>query len=142
MVWAVNPANDSLKGFVPFLSNRAQSYLVAASIPCWLDIPATLPDAPLSSAERHHLFLIVKEALHNIVKHAHAAEAWLRIRVDNHRLNILIEDNGCGISEPMTGGNGTGSMQQRIATIGSTVERTSTSEGTTIAITLPLVKPN
>jgi len=38
IVWAVNPANDSLKGFVPFLSNYAQNYLLAAEIPCRFDI--------------------------------------------------------------------------------------------------------
>ena len=140
MVWAVNPANDSLKSFVPFLTNHAQSYLGAASIPCRLDVPAELPDAPLSSAERHHLFLIVKEALHNVVKHARATETWLRVCVSNHLLGIRIEDNGRGIIEMATSGDGTINMQQRIGAIGGTLERTSSSQGTTISITLALLE--
>ncbi|GDY19797.1 hypothetical protein LBMAG56_11420 [Verrucomicrobiota bacterium] len=142
MVWAVNPANDSLKGFVPFLSNYAQNYLLAAGIPCRLDIPAAFPDAPLSSTQRHHLFLTVKEALHNIVKHSHATEAWLRIRKDDHRLKVVVEDNGRGIAEPAAIGDGTGNMQQRIATIGGTFERISEpGKGTRISLSLPLAKP-
>jgi len=142
MVWAVNPANDSLKGFVPFLSNYAQNYLNAAGIPCRLDIPAALPDAPLSSAQRHHLLLTVKEALHNIVKHAHATEAWLLIRIHDHRLHIRVEDNGRGIADPSAAGDGTGNMQQRISGIGGTLERTSeVGEGTSISVTVPLAKP-
>lgn len=143
MVWAVNPANDSLKGFAPFLSNHAQNYLCAAGIPCRLDIPAAIPDAPLSSTQRHHLFLTVKEALHNIVKHAHATEAWLRIRTDNHRLLIVVEDNGRGIAESASAGDGTTNMQQRIASIGGALERTSDpGKGTTISVTLALASPN
>ncbi len=142
MVWAVNPANDSLKGFVPFLSNYAQNYLNAAGIPCRLDIPAALPDAALSSAQRHHLFLTVKEALHNIVKHAHATEAWLLIRIHDHRLNIRVEDNGRGIADPSAAGDGTGNMMQRISGIGGTLERTSeVGKGTSISVTVPLAKP-
>ena len=142
MVWAVNPANDSLKGFVPFLSNYAQNYLLAAGIPCRLDIPAAFPDAPLSSTQRHHLFLTVKEALHNIVKHARATEAWLRIRTDDHRLTIVVEDNGRGIAESATAGDGTANMQQRIASIGGALERTSEpGKGTHISLSLPLAKP-
>lgn len=141
MVWAVNPANDSLKGFVPFLSNFAQNYLLAAGIPCRLDIPTTFPDAPLSSTQRHHLFLTVKEALHNLVKHAHASEAWLRIRADDHRLTIVVEDNGRGIADVTVPGDGTGNMQQRIASIGGTFERMSEpGKGTRISLTLPLAK--
>ena len=142
MVWAVNPANDSLKGFVPFLCNHAQNYLRAANIACRLDLPATLPGAPLSSTRRHHLFLTVKEALHNLVKHAHATEAWLRIRTDDHRLTIVVEDNGRGIAESATAGDGTANMQQRIASIGGALERTSEpGKGTRISLTLALTKP-
>ncbi len=98
MVWAVNPANDSLKGFVPFLSNYSQNYLLAAGLPCRLDLPDSLEDVPLSSAQRHHLFLTVKEALHNIVKHAHATEARLSVRIHQRLLTIRVEDNGRGIA--------------------------------------------
>jgi signal transduction histidine kinase len=140
MVWAVNPANDSLRGFVPFLSNFAQNYLRAAGIPCRLDLPAALEDAPLSSAQRHHLFLTVKEALHNIVKHSGATEAWLLVRLVGGQLAIRVEDNGRGISGGASGGDGTGNMQQRIESIGGRLERTSTGgRGTAVSVTLPLV---
>lgn len=140
MVWAVNPANDSLRGFVPFLSNFAQNYLRAAGIPCRLDLPAALEDAPLSSTQRHHLFLTVKEALHNIVKHAGATEAWLLVRLGGGQLAIRVEDNGRGISGGPSGGDGTGNMQQRINSIGGKLERSSTGgRGTAVSVTLPLV---
>ena len=141
MVWAVNPANDSLKGFVPFLSNYAQNYLLAAGVPCRLDLPDTLEEIPLSSAQRHHLFLTVKEALHNIVKHAQATEARLFVCMHERLLTIRVEDNGRGIATVSSAGDGTGNMHQRISSIGGTFERTSTlNKGTAVSLTLPLGK--
>ncbi|MEN9573229.1 MAG: hypothetical protein RL514_1084 [Verrucomicrobiota bacterium] len=46
MVWAVNPANDSLKGFVPFLSNFAQNYLLAAAFRAGSTSPPSSPMRP------------------------------------------------------------------------------------------------
>jgi signal transduction histidine kinase len=135
----VNPANDSLRGFVPFLSNYSQNFLLAAEIPCRIDIPMNLPEAHLSSAQRHNLFLVVKEALHNIVKHAGATEVRLWVRTEEQRLEIHVDDNGCGIPEEVTSGDGTGNMQQRAASIGASLRRTSEAgKGTMIFLTLPL----
>jgi signal transduction histidine kinase len=139
MVWAVNPANDSLKGFVPFLSNYVQNYLQAAGVSCRLDLPSVLDGRPISSAQRHHLFLIVKETLHNIVKHAQATEALLYVGSEGALLTIRVQDNGRGIARASAAGDGTGNMQQRIRSIGGTLERISErGEGTAILLTLPL----
>jgi signal transduction histidine kinase len=126
---------------VPFLSNYAQNYLLAAGVPCRLDLPDTLEAVPLSSAQRHHLFLTVKEALHNIVKHAQATEARLFVCMRESLLTIRVEDNGRGIGTVASAGEGTGNMHQRISSIGGTFERTSTvNEGTAVSLTLPLGK--
>jgi NarL family two-component system sensor histidine kinase LiaS len=45
---------------------------------------------------RHNVFLVVKETLQNIVKHAHATEVWLRVTTTTQGLRIVIEDNGGG----------------------------------------------
>ncbi|MEN9573228.1 MAG: hypothetical protein RL514_1083 [Verrucomicrobiota bacterium] len=83
----------------------------------------------------------MKEALHNIVKHAHATEAWLRIGTDDNRLTIGVEDNGRGITETAAMGDGTGNMQQRLASIGGKLERASEpGKGTSISLTLPFPK--
>jgi len=143
MVWAVNPANDYIAGFVPFLCNHAQSYLLAANIPCRLDVPASLPQMPLSSTHRHHLFLSVKEALHNTVKHSQATEVWLRIRFDDHTMQIQIEDNGRGISTNHHPGDGLRNMQQRMTELsGSMNVKTNPGADTTLTFNLPLNTPS
>ncbi len=137
MVWTVNPTQDTLKGLTAFMTHQAQTYLRAAGIACRLELPDPIPDIALSSTQRHHLFLTVKEALHNVVKHAHASEVRLRLRLSPSRLEIEIEDNGQGITTT-TEGHGSGNMRSRMAAIGGNLNRFSeASRGTIVSVTLP-----
>jgi signal transduction histidine kinase len=61
-------------------------------------LPKELPAIPLTSQVRHNLFLCCKEALNNVVKHAHATEVIIAITVSDTLLQITISDNGQGIT--------------------------------------------
>src|SRR5437660_3080590 len=96
IVWAVNPANDSLEHFTDHICKFAQDYLSLAGIRCRLDFPETVPAYPMPSSERQSLFLAAKEALHNIVKHAQAGQVWIRLKLEPGMLLLLLEDDGKG----------------------------------------------
>ena len=96
IVWAVNPRNDTLAHLIDYTGQFATDYLYAAGVRCLLDVPERAPQFEVPSNVRHNIFLVVKEALQNIVKHANAAEVWLRIQTTDSNLRIVIEDNGCG----------------------------------------------
>ena len=100
IVWAVNPRQDTLDGLVNYICQFAQEYLTVAGILCRLDVPGHLPPLPLSADVRHNLFLAVKEALNNIVKHAQAREVRLRLIQEHGRLTLVIEDDGRGLRGP------------------------------------------
>jgi len=120
IVWAVNPRHDTLSSLVDYLSKYAQDFLRPAGIRCRLDLPANLPPYPLTTEERHNLFLTVKEALNNIAKHAAAPVVWFRVALDTTHCIISIEDNGRGfpVGSTRPGGNGLNNMKQRLAVIG------------------------
>jgi len=149
IVWAVNPQQDNTESLVYYMGNFAQNFLSAASIRCRLESPDTLPEALLTSQVRHHLFLCCKEALHNIVKHAHASEVSIRISADPSSLTITIADNGRGIattagatSDPLraSSGHGLGNLQQRMTEIRGTCTFAMNPEGgTTVTFAIPLV---
>ena len=96
IVWAVNPENDMLDNFVSYACNFVHDYLQLGRIRCRLDVPATLPDIPLTADIRHNLFMVLKEALNNVVKHANASEVWVRIAVESAKFTITVRDNGKG----------------------------------------------
>lgn len=126
IVWAANPANDTLEGLMTYVCKYAQEYLSVAGLACRLEVPAQLPSWPLSPDARHHLFLAVKEALTNIVRHAKATEAALRLLVEPSRFVLEIQDNGCGLpaAEQMAakGRHGLDNLRQRLAEVGGHCE--------------------
>lgn len=120
IVWAINPRNDTLPHFINYIGQFAVEFLRTADIRCRVDLPQHPPSQPVPAEMRHNLFLVVKEALNNIIHHAGATEVWLRIAVSGQCLNLTIEDNG-GVA-PKTprngGGNGLANMNQRMSEIG------------------------
>jgi signal transduction histidine kinase len=105
IVWAVDPQADSLSGLMDYVSAFTESFLRTAGIRCRMDLPATMPALHVESETRYNLFLALKETLNNIVKHAHASEVWLRLRVERDAFTLVIEDNGQGLT---ANGNGNG----------------------------------
>lgn len=98
-VWAVNPANNTLPELVAYIGQFAVEFLQQANIRCLLELPDHPPERPVSAELRHGLFLIVKEALNNVVRHAQATEVRLEISIGAAMLDLLIADNGRGIEK-------------------------------------------
>jgi signal transduction histidine kinase len=114
-VWAVNPANNTLPELVAYIGQFGMEFLQQAGIRCVLELPDQPPERPVSAELRHNLFLIVKEALNNIVRHARASTVRLQMTITPATLEMLIEDDGCGIErEPQDGlADGLRNMRQR-----------------------------
>ncbi|MCX6878898.1 MAG: triple tyrosine motif-containing protein [Verrucomicrobia bacterium] len=141
-VWAVNPRNDTLYSLVSYTCHHAEDFLKAADIRCRIDVPSQVPEQVLTATVRHEVFLIVKEALHNVVKHSRASEVTLRVTTRAAGVTFVVEDNGRGFT-PATvrlGGagrerNGLSNMYQRAAEIGGSLELHSTpGQGTRIQL--------
>jgi len=82
----------------------------------------------------------VQEALHNVAKHSQARSVGIHLQKQDHKLTMLIEDDGVGIpSKARTRGFGLAGMRDRVAALGGTVRIVSSqSGGTRIRIALPL----
>jgi signal transduction histidine kinase len=142
IVWAVNPANDMLNRFAAYLVQSTEQFLDAAGLSMRFQVPSPLPDTPLAGTVRHHLFLAVREALNNVVKHARARAASLSLRLADGMLAITVEDDGIGFDCSQlpadTEQNGLANMQQRMREIGGTCTIDSVpGRGTRVTLSLP-----
>lgn len=103
-----------------------------------------MPEIHLSASLRHHLLMVVKEALHNVAEHAAATLVTLRIGLEQQHIRLEIADDGRGLpsAETMRPGNGLQNMRNRAAEIGGTCEflRPESGKGTIVRLTVP-VKP-
>ncbi len=94
----------------------------------------------MNSHLRHQLFSVVKEALHNIVRHARANEVRLRLEQEPHELRLAIEDDGCGLPSDGTrvAGHGLDNMKKRVVDLGGEFTATTRAKrGTRVVIRLP-----
>lgn len=128
IVWAMNPQNDKLDNLVAHTRRYAVKYLELANISCRFTLPDEIPPHPLSAELRRNIFLVVKEILHNTVKHSCASEVLINVSLLDHSFGMKIGDNGKGFSlEQSTGlGNGLINMKKRIEDIGGVIEIEST----------------
>jgi len=145
IVWAINPANDTLESFLSYIGEFAQEFLGAANLACRLELPDDPPPLAISASVRHHLCLAIKEALHNTVKHADASEVHLCVTLAGRELTVAIRDNGRGFSTEDAPGAGVGrdgltNLRARLAEIGGRFQQESQPGGgtrTILSVELP-----
>jgi len=120
IVWAVNPRNDTLPHLIDYTGQFAVEFLRAAGIRCHVDLPDHPPPRAVPAEVRHNLFLTVKEALNNVVRHAHASEVWLQAVITDASLRVVLEDNGRGFERAPDDATADGlrNMRQRMEEIG------------------------
>lgn len=111
------------------------STIQRTGLECRLEVVNDMP--PLTPEVRLGLYRIVQEALHNVIRHAGADEAVVRVEVTDQILRVTIRDNGAGF-DPQTAvrPNSLGllSMRERAAAIGATFKIASRPGGGTAII--------
>jgi signal transduction histidine kinase len=139
-VWAVNPENDNLYAVGNYLRQMTSQLCEPAQLRCRFQIPMLPRDVEVSSQTRHNLAMAVKEAVHNIMKHASATELTIRVVFSEMLLAISIQDNGCGFQiSGMAGGNGLANMKRRMADLGGTcVVESQPGSGTSVHLRLKI----
>jgi len=141
IVWAVNPANDTLDGLANYACKYAQEYLALAGLRYRAEVPAQLPAVAIAPEVRHNVFLAFKEAVNNVVKHAQATEARVRLRLQPDSFTLEVEDNGRGLGETDARAatrSGLRNMRARMEDIGGEFWiGPAAGQGTTVRLTAP-----
>ncbi len=142
LVWAVDPAHDTLDDLASHLTRLSAEMFRDSPVRCRLDIPPFLPSIPLGSEFRHNVALAVKEALHNILRHAGPCEAFVSLAFDGSQLVITIRDTGTGFDSPSRSGrHGLGNLVSRFENIGGTCEiLSSQGGGTRVILSCPIAR--
>jgi len=112
-----------------------------------VDFWADPVDAALPEGICREVFWILREALHNVQKHARAQHVMVRLRQDEAFLRLLVDDDGCGFS--FTGtysqraleeqGLGPVSIGERTRALGGALTiDSSPGSGSTLRVDIPL----
>ncbi|HKQ73752.1 MAG TPA: triple tyrosine motif-containing protein, partial [Blastocatellia bacterium] len=152
IVWAIDPRRDELSTVVSRVRQFASDMLEAKGISWDFKVPPELEQIKLGPEQRRHLFLIFKEGLNNIARHADCQSVSMSLTLARQQLWGEIRDDGRGFparngtgsaEEPTFSANGHGheNMRQRASQVGGQVWIDSAlGEGVRIKLMIPLKK--
>jgi hypothetical protein len=132
-VWVVNTRYDTLPKLVGHMHDTADT-LLSGHVDYRFADPTECPDLPVSMEFRQNVYLLFKEAVNNVVKHAAATRADISITLDQRTLGFRVADDGAGFdAERVREGNGPGLMRNRARAVRGRLEVTSApGRGTTV----------
>ncbi len=138
IVWFINPENDDPGDLILKMKELAERMLSGVKYEFRVEGSGYFKN--LNLEKRRHIFLILKEALNNIIKHSEAKKVTINLSLpttDTFRMEI--EDNGVGMDlETVKRGNGINNLQRRADEINGKMEVTSTAgKGTRIVLSAP-----
>jgi two-component system nitrate/nitrite sensor histidine kinase NarX len=120
--------------FLALLTNTVLEYSHRGGLPIHLE--TDLAGCHLSPNQEIHTLQVVREALSNVLQHAHARQAWVSLRhAGDGDMIVRIEDDGIGLDNPPAtdgaGHYGLAIMRERALTLGGSVATTPREEAGT-----------
>jgi signal transduction histidine kinase len=126
IVWTVDPRRDELSELLQYFQRYARQLCTTAGISFISQLPEKLKSIVLSPEQRRTIYLILKEGLTNVMRHAHCSQVEFSCTFKNHLLDISLQDNGQGFDlNAVNDGHGLTNMTTRAHTIGASVVITS-----------------
>jgi signal transduction histidine kinase/ligand-binding sensor domain-containing protein len=115
IIWSVNSRNDSLQETAARMRRYAAELFDAYNIRYELDLDPLVAEKKIMMEQRKDLFLIYKEALNNIQKHAEATSVDIKLSMEKDWIHLKIEDNGKGFETTRaTHRNGIMNIRERV----------------------------
>jgi len=120
IVWLIDPQKDTLDELVLKLTSTANELLIGKSVEYHIEVDEGKKELILPSAYRRNLYLLIKEAIHNISKHSDARNVRIELETNRKEMKVCIEDDGMGFDVAnISPGNGLETMKRRAEALGS-----------------------
>lgn len=136
IVWIINPAFDTVQDLVQRMKDFAGTILRGTEYQ--LRCEGLNLSRKLTLGFRENVFLMYKEILTNVAKHAQASVVEISLEELSEAWKLCIRDNGVGFDGSVPGtGNGLQNLRNRAEKINATVHIISKpGDGTTVVITI------
>jgi signal transduction histidine kinase len=139
IVWSINPKNDTLENLMMRINHFATTLFEARNIDYQIQIQPDINEVKIPMEYRQHIYMILKEAINNLVKYSNAEKACIRIWSDEQQFFLEVQDNGRGFD--MAGkfpGNGLDGMHNRAGAMNARLDiRSAPEAGTRILLQVP-----
>ncbi len=137
IVWSIEAQNDTVGNLIDRMRDLPGRILGENEMILDFSVSGLNREKAIAGDVRQHIYLIYKEALHNIAKYAQARRVHIELRNSKQRFEMIIRDDGRGFpKEAWHSGHGFLSMRRRARQLGGTLEITQNG-GTTVRLTMP-----
>jgi signal transduction histidine kinase len=145
-VWFIDPHVDNLQQVVIRARAMASELFDGQPVRWTVEAPDEASGVPLASEQRRHVYLIIKEALTNVLRHAQATNVVVLVTAAKGRLRIEVTDDGIGLggmarhsSPGLGGGRGLENMRRRASALGGTARIVPPAQGrgTSVVVEVP-----
>lgn len=140
IVWSMNTESDSLADLLIYMRAKVAAFLDENETEFSFQVPSQIPDKKVSGFFRRNVYLVVKEATHNAVKHSGTTrvDVWIKTEPE---LVIHIKDYGAGMpsGNDLNTGHGIRNMKQRVLALGGRIE-INQEDGTIVTLTVPYIE--
>jgi signal transduction histidine kinase len=142
IIWTMNDDQTGLEDLVVYTTSYARTYAGQQALTITVKADGPWPAIALSTVQRRNVFLVVKEALHNIVKHAQARQVTLGLAWTG-ALVVDLHDDGIGLAQggDQAAGSGLRNMLRRVTDLHGMLDVASGPAGiggTVIRFSIPL----
>jgi len=140
-VWDLRHADGSATAIGPILGNMAQQVSHEFGVPVEYRVSGRPFDLDQSTA--HELLMIVREALHNAIRHGRPNKVHIDISFEKREFRVEVRDDGCGFdpevaSSQPNGHYGLVGIRERAKRIGGVLTLNSASgAGTELTLSVP-----
>jgi signal transduction histidine kinase len=141
IIWVLNPKDDSLESLSSYIRDYAARFFELLNSQVVFVYPEEIMEVRLTDVQRRNVFLIVKETLNNIAKHARCRTVKISIEQAPGEIILCLQDDGIGFDSEQVRrfGNGLRNMKSRMQDIGGTYRLESApGKGTLVRLTIPV----
>jgi signal transduction histidine kinase len=141
LIWLMKSENQTLENLLLRIREKMSEVLEEASFQYSISMPDIENELLITREACRQIFLTVKEAVNNAIKHSNGSEVTIEIVLDSSSLVFIITDNGLinNAVEPNKNGNGLNNMRSRTEQLGGIFEfKANTTKGFSVSIKLPI----
>ena len=142
IIWSMNAGFDTLDNLIAYCRRYSAEYFLTHNIELSYKGLEEKTDIEFSGEKRRNLFLVLKELLHNIVKHSNSQQVFIHWIVDEDSIMLRVKDYNLDqkdrdIEYARIGGNGVRNLKKRIQKLNGQITWKS-NQGTQVDISIPL----
>ncbi|MES2377142.1 MAG: ATP-binding protein [Bacteroidota bacterium] len=139
VIWSTNVGYDNLENLFYYTYLQINKLFEHSEIDLAYELPEDIIDLKITGLSRRNIYLLVKELVHNAIKHSKASTIGVKMFADEQTLYIAVNDNGVGINpdKARPNGMGLGNIQSRVEKFNGTLS-IENNQGAHISIKIPL----